>query len=122
IEAIKTVTGAVVSNALTAPALEGGIPRFYTVLMTAGGGGKGTAIKYACSVFRERWGSIEPLLWSPSQKIEEVSWTNLGACVSAFSSAPGMQRTLEKGHVRWLQIHEELSSIIESTGVEGSGQ
>lgn len=122
IEAIKTVTGAVVSNALTAPALEGGIPRFYTVLMTAGGGGKGTSIKYACSVFRERWGDVDPLLWSPAQKIEEVPWTNLGACVSAFSSAPGMQRTLERGHIRWLQIHEELSSIIESTGVEGSGQ
>lgn len=129
IEAIKTVVGAVVAGKLSAPALEGGIPRFYTVLMTAGGGGKGTAIKYACSVFREKWLPLEkeenqPLLWSPSTKIENVYWKgdSIGACVTAFSSAPGMQRTLEKDHTRWLQVHEELSSVIESTGVEGSGQ
>lgn len=123
IEAIKTVTGAVVGNNLRIQGLEGGLPRFYSVLINSGGSGKGTAISYACEVFREHWdGRVDPLLWSSVTKVEEVKWKSVGACMSAFSSAPGMQRTAEKGQIRWLQIFEELSSIIESTGIQGSGQ
>lgn len=120
IEAIKTATGAVAGRNLRA-AVEGGLPRFYTVLMNSGGSGKGTAIKYARSVYREGWGAA-PMLWSPVTKMEDVAWTTAGACQVAFSSAPGMQRTLEKGQTRWLQIYEELSSMIESTKGDGYGE
>lgn len=123
IESIKTVVGAVAGNMLRILGIEGGLPRFYTVLINSGGSGKGTAISYACEVFREDWGGkAKPLLWSPIRGIETISWVHIGACTTAFSSAPGMQRTAEKGQTRWLQIFEELSSIIESTGIQGSGQ
>lgn len=120
IESIKTATGAVAGRNLRA-AVEGGLPRFYTVLMNSGGSGKGTAIKYARAVYREGWGAA-PLLWSPATKTEDVAWTTAGACQVAFSSAPGMQRTLERGQTRWLQVYEELSSMIESTKGDGYGE
>ena len=58
VESIKTVMGAVVGKNLTAQGeygtIEGAIPRFYTVMITDGQGGKGTSIKYALNAFKVR--------------------------------------------------------------------
>jgi hypothetical protein len=125
IEAIKTVTGAAVGSALSIPEIEGGIPRFYTVLMGGAGSGKGTSISWASSVFKDislGGTAITSLLWSPATKIEDVPWTNIGACEEGFNSAPGMQRSNQKGQSRWLQTFEELDHMIEGSGIEGSGK
>lgn len=120
IEAIKTIAGSVVGRNLSAQ-VEGGLPRFYTILMNTGGSGKGTAIKYARMVFSERWGLDTPLLWPTSVQSQEVPVAT-GAWRVAFSSAPGMQRVLERQQNRWLQIFEELSSQIENTKGDGYGE
>lgn len=125
IEALKTVTGAVIGHQLSAPDIEGCIPRFYTVLMGGAGSGKGTSISWAASVFKDV--TIEGLqmvnlIWSPATKIQDVPWTELGVCEEGFNSAPGMQRSNEKGQTRWLQTFEELDHLIEGSGIEGSGK
>jgi hypothetical protein len=125
IEALKTVTGAVVGSALSAPDLEGAIPRFYTVLMGGAGSGKGTSISWASSIFKDvslGGSTIANLLWSPATKIQEVKWKNIGACEEGFNSAPGLQRSNKSGQKRWLQTFEELDHMIEGSGIEGSGK
>lgn len=125
IEAIKTVTGAVLGSALSIPEIEGGIPRFYTVLMGGAGSGKGTSISWASSVFKDislGGTAIANLLWSPATKIETVKWTMIGACEEGFNSAPGMQRSNHNGQKRWLQTFEELDHMIEGSGIDGSGK
>ena len=125
LEAIKTVTGAVLGSALSIPDIEGGVPRFYTVLMGGAGSGKGTSISWASSVFKDillGGTRIANLLWSPTTKIEDVPWVHIGACEEGFNSAQGMQRSNEKGQKRWLQTFEELDHMIEGSGIEGSGK
>lgn len=125
IEALKTVTGAVLGGGLSVPDIEGGVPRFYTVLMGYAGSGKGTSISWATSVFKDislGGTAVANLLWSPATKIEDVPWTHIGACEEGFNSAPGMQRSNEKGQKRWLQTFEELDHMIEGSGIEGSGK
>lgn len=124
IESIKTVTGAVAGSALEIDDVEGGVPRFYTVLMGSAGSGKGTSISWATSVFREIWDGtiLRSLLWSPATKIEDAKWMRIGACEESFNSAPGMQRSNEKGQTRWLQTFEELDHMIEGSGIDGSGK
>lgn len=125
IETLKTVTGAVVGHQLSAPDIEGCIPRFYTVLMGGAGSGKGTSISWAASVFKDV--TIEGLkmvnlIWSPASKIQDVPWVEIGVCEEGFNSAPGMQRSNENGQKRWLQTFEELDHLIEGSGIEGSGK
>ena len=125
IEALKTVAGAVVGSALSIPEIEGGLPRFYTVLMGGAGSGKGTSISWASGLFKDiNVGSatLANLIWSPATKIEDVKWKKIGACEEGFNSAPGMQRSNVKGQTRWLQTFEELDHMIEGSGIEGSGK
>lgn len=124
-EAIKTVTGSVLGAALSIPDIEGGIPRFYTVLMGGAGAGKGTSISWASSVFKNislGGTAVANLLWSPATKIEDVPWAIIGACEEGFNSAPGMQRSNNNGQRRWLQTFEELDHMIEGSGIDGSGK
>jgi hypothetical protein len=125
IEALKTVTGAVVGNQLSVPDIEGALPRFYTVLMGGAGSGKGTSISWASGIFKDiNLGptTLANLIWSPATKIEDVKWKNIGCCEEGFNSAPGMQRSNQKGQKRWLQTFEELDHMIEGSGIEGSGK
>lgn len=125
IESVKTVTGAIVGHQISAPDIEGCIPRFYTVLMGGAGSGKGTSIAYAMSVFKDvmiEGLKMVNLIWSPTTKIEDVPWREIGVCEEPFNSAPGMQRSNEKGQNRWLQPFEELDHLIEGSGIEGSGK
>jgi Bifunctional DNA primase/polymerase, N-terminal len=125
VEAIKTVTGAVLGSALSIPEIEGGVPRFYTVLIGGAGAGKGTSIAWASSVFEDiplGGTAVTSLLWSPATKIESVEWSLIGACKEGFNSAPGMQRSNQHGQKRWLQTFEELDHMIEGSGIDGSGK
>ena len=125
IEAIKTITGSVLGAQLEIPTIEGAVPRFYTVLMGGAGSGKGTAISWAANLFREihlGGTALTSLLWSPADNPQDIKWVNVGACEEGFSSAPGMQRSNQKGQKRWLQTYEELDHMIEGSGIEGSGK
>jgi len=125
VEAIKTVTGAVLGSSLYIPDIEGGLPRFYTVLMGSAGSGKGTSISWASSVFKDislGGTAITSLLWSPATVIQDIKWTTIGACEEGFNSAPGMQRSNKSGQKRWLQTFEELDHMIEGSGIDGSGK
>lgn len=125
IEALKTVTGAVVGSGLSIPDIEGGLARFYTVLMGGAGSGKGTSISWATGIFKDislGGTALASLLWSPATKIEQVPWVHIGACEEGFNSAPGMQRSNQKGQARWMQTFEELDHMIEGSGIDGSGK
>ena len=124
IEALKTVTGAILNDRL-ASRIKGGNPRFYTVIIGPAGCGKGTAIGYVDTLFD----NIDELhdtayLWIPTIN----SNTNLGACRAAFSSLPGLQLAVDgsrkppsKPQSRLLWIAEEIDVIFESGGIAGSG-
>ncbi len=124
IESLKTFTGAIVGSQLSLK-VNGGIPRFYTILIGPAASGKGTAINYAFKLFDDGIGDLgPPFLWGAQTR----GGSNLGACQAAFSSLPGLQRIVSPPkkppkpcQSRILWVAEEVDSIFEAGGIKGSG-
>jgi hypothetical protein len=121
VEALKTVTGAVVGNNLKCSKYEVN-PRFYTVLLAPSQGGKGTAIGWAQEFYKNvqsRGGAyFGPLLWGLHEEIDSGS---IGAAKCEFASDVGMMEWAS-AQPRWLQVYEELNTFMEKAGIQGSGQ
>lgn len=128
LESIKTVMGSLMGSNIGVQGehglITGAKPRFYTVLVARGQGGKGTAIDWTLRVFEHPgdggtlvsssplwWGSIDPAT---------STWKRCGACHSTFNSVPGLGK-LDK-QPRLLQTYGELSTLINNTGMDASGE
>lgn len=128
VESMKTVMGAVVGSNLTAQgeygAIEGAIPRFYTVMITDGQGGKGTSIKYALNAFkvRDSKGLVisQSPIWPGEADPSENRWVGSGVAQTTFNSIPGLGRI--KNQPRVLQAYGELSQLMNSVGNEVAGE
>jgi hypothetical protein len=132
IESLKTVVGAVAGKKLEIQNIDGGTPRFYTVLIALPSAGKNTVITWTTSLFEKDiqqagsdlkdFGQYQ-LLWHPQ---EIPSNPELGACVTQVSSASGLAKFLPsapKGvaQERLLFKYTELASLLEKCGIDGSG-
>jgi hypothetical protein len=128
VESIKTVMGAVVGSTLTAQGefgeLEGAIPRFYTVMIIDGQGGKGTSIKYSLNAVKIRDQKdlvIEQSpIWSGETDPSSTRWVGCGVARTTFNSIPGLGRI--KNQPRVLQVYGELSQLMNSVGNEVAGE
>lgn len=121
LEALKTTAGAIIGNGITCETY-GVTPRLYTILLAPGGGGKGTAIDWATAFFKEFLGAstFSPLLWGSSDELDPTR-TVIGAAIVSFGSDVGMQNAAKR-QSRWLQHYEEISTLFERVGIQGSGQ
>lgn len=128
VESIKTVMGAVVGSNLTAQGeygpIEGALPRFYTVMITDGQGGKGTSIKYALNAFkvRDSKGLVisQSPIWPGESDPSENKWVGSGVAQTTFNSIPGLGRI--KNQPRVLQAYGELSQLMNSVSNEVAGE
>ena len=129
IESFKTVMGAVMGSSVKVEdsfgEIEGATPRFYTVLLADGMGGKGTSISYGTQVFEPPTGAngvglVVPQspLWSGNDEPLNT-WTGCGAARTTFNSIPGLGQ-LSRQH-RILQTYGELSQLMNSIGNEVAG-
>ena len=143
-ESFRTVLGAVVGNQLSCTAVEGAIPRSYTVIIAPFGKGKGTAIRKAVRFFSQSFygarhtggltvqGDTPGLLsghrdfiWKPQ---------GIGAWNASASSVPGMaklakdlEETIEKKpQLTWgttlpriLSVHEEMKTFFSTIYIDG---
>lgn len=130
LESIKTVTGAVMGKAITVQGeygrIKGALPRFYTVMITDGQGGKGTSIDYALEVFKRRDEGmvIDPVssLWDASIDPSTNGWIKCGACHANFSSIQGLGKFGEMGQRRLLQTYGEMSQLMNAVANEVAGE
>jgi hypothetical protein len=120
IECLKTITGALIGNGLSC-LIDGVTPRLYTVLVTSAQGGKGTAMSWAEKFFTKYLGAhaLTPLLWGSQDTT--INFKTIGAALVSFGSDVGMQNAAKK-QPRWLQKYEEISTLFERAGIQGSGQ
>src|SRR5215467_13298216 len=143
-ESFRTVLGAVVGDRLSCPAVEGAIPRTYTIIVAPFGKGKGTAIRRATRFFNQSWygtratsgltiqGTVPGLLsgcrdfiWKPQ---------GIGAWNATASSVPGMAKltkdsdeTIEKRpELTWgstlpriLGVFEEMKTFFSTIYIDG---
>jgi hypothetical protein len=137
IEAIKTYTGAIAGPNMFIDGLDGGNPRFYTIMLAGPGKGKNTVIDWTQDFFKAEglytqgaW-PANALVWYPQHKIETRQWKSIGVCRAKVSSASGLARCLprldKKGAIcnspqeRILMVYSELAEVFEKFGIEGSG-
>jgi hypothetical protein len=138
VESLKTTVGAILSKRLNIANVEGGTPRFYTVLIGYPSAGKNTAVSWATGLFDEdkhvqestkidgKDSSKYCLLWHPQ---ETPTNDALGACITQVSSASGLAKFLpsisKKGDTKaqdcLLFKYTELSTMLEKCQIEGSG-
>jgi len=143
-EAFRCALGAVVGDRISCPAVEGALPRSYTVIVAPKGKGKGTAIRRAVRFFSEPWygtrstpglviqGDATGLLSGSRDFIWKPK--GIGAWVAAASSVPGMARLTKdvdstiknKPHLTWgstlprvLSVHEEMKTFLSTLFIEG---
>jgi len=143
-ESFRTVLGAIVGNQLSCPAVEGAIPRSYTIIIAPFGKGKGTAIRRATRFFSQPWcgtrttsgltvqgntpgflSGCREFIWKPQ---------GIGAWNASASSVPGMaklardtEETLEKRpQLAWgstlpriLSVHEEMKTFFSTIYIDG---
>jgi hypothetical protein len=143
-EAFRCVLGAVVGDRLSCPAVEGALPRSYTVLVAPKGKGKGSAIRRAIRFFMQSYygarktsglvieGDASGLLSGERDFIWKPK--GIGAWMAAASSVPGMARLTKdldstiknKPHLTWgstlpriLSVHEEMKTFLSALFIEG---
>jgi hypothetical protein len=130
IESIKTTMGAIMGSNVVIQGehgyVTGALPRFYTVLLAEGQGGKGTAIDWTLKLFEHMNNAgeliqISPLWWG-SVDFSKVRWreTGCGACHATFNSVPGLGKLSNQPRI--LQTYGELSTLINNTGMDASGE
>jgi hypothetical protein len=139
IEAIRTVTGALVGNQLRGT-LDGVIARLYTVLITTPGGGKGTALERVLQLFCSAWES-ETSSVERSMLIGSQDWywrkSGIGAQIVNPASAPGLMKALElrrlkkdevrnpaelwQPKARFITIQEEVRGLFANFQNESTG-
>lgn len=117
-ESFRTVLGAVVGNQLLCPAVEGAIPRSYTIIIAPFGKGKGTAIRRATRFFSQSChgtrvtsgltvqGDTPGLLCG----CREFIWKpeGIGAWNASASSVPGMAK-LAKDNEETIEKRPQLA-------------
>jgi hypothetical protein len=130
VESLKTVIGAIVGKNLAIANIDGGLARFYTVLIALPSVGKNTIISWTTSLFEQECQqgvsdkdfSQYKLLWHPQEK---SSNPELGACLAQASSASGLAKFLPtgkgEGQDRLLFRYTELATLLEKCGIDGSG-
>jgi hypothetical protein len=113
-ESVKTVVGSICGHRIQTKESRGQQPaRFYTILIGPGGGGKSSAQKWAEEMF---FGT--GYLPETSQSL---TFINIGAMKGCYSSATGL---VEKGYAksaRLVQIYDEVTTLVEKFGINGSG-
>jgi hypothetical protein len=125
VESLKTAVGAI-SKGMFITNVEGGTPRFYTVLIGSPSAGKNTAISWAVSMFGDAKVTDTKyltcrLLWNPQEMVTDKT---LGACITQISSASGLAKFLpskDGAQEDLLFKYTELSSLLEKCQIEGSG-
>jgi hypothetical protein len=119
VETLKTVTGAIVGNSLKCSKYEIN-PRFFTVLIVPGQGGKGTSIDWAQKFYKDFSAMNGVYLGSLLWGLDDPQGS-MGTAVCGFASDAGMMKAA-KSQTRWLQVYEELNTFMEKAGIQGSGQ
>ncbi len=110
VEALKTTVGAICGHRLRIP--DSGLQaRFYTVMLTNGGGmGKSTALE-----------AVARLFVGTGLVNSESVYENIGCFRGGFGSGPGLlKRFMDSPRV--LQQYDELATMVEKLGIKGSGQ
>jgi hypothetical protein len=135
VESLKTLVGAVVGENLFIANINGGIPRFYTILIGLPSAGKNTAIEWTTSIFNGRASTANSIPYEeniPSRLLhypQDNPDPTLGVCRAKISSASGLAKFLpsvdgRSKHIsqkRLILVYPELSELLEKLGIDGSG-
>lgn len=117
IEVIKTLVGAICGHRIHPFGMEDQEARFYTVLLSKEGGtGKSSAVKWARAML-ERAG----LIWDVSNTASGL-YQNIGVAVGSFASGAGLEANGTNRHSRLLLWYDEVTTLIEKFGIQGSGE
>ncbi len=111
IESLKTVVGSIVSNRLRFARINTS-PRFYTILIMAQGGGKGTAISLATEMFEK--------LPTPLLGPNKPAYQYLGALQCSPASEPGLLEAMLK-HPDVIAVFGEVNIFFDKGNVPHGG-